>query len=195
LERLSFSLMGLTADHLRRLCDGPAIRHLRELDLWHNRVTDDAVWHSMGELRPTLRVLGLAGIKTLGRGFEAFTQYDATGPLRQLDLSRNVFSPRTARALSRSRWVAGVRSLNLGQCQIGERELHHLTRAKFWEHLVELDLRDNPIPAKGVRRLLDAPVPPDLTALVLTGERIGSDSRDELRKRYGERVVFAPSGV
>src|SRR5581483_3907193 len=131
-----------TADHIRRLCEVPVIRHLRELDLWHNRVNDDTVWHWMCALRPTLQVLGMAGIKTLGRGFEAFTQFDATCPLRQLDLSRNLFSPRTARALSRSRWMAGVRSLNLGQSQIGERELHHLTRAKFWENLVELDLRD-----------------------------------------------------
>src|SRR5581483_12357313 len=102
LDRLSFSLMGLTADHIRRLCEVPVIRHLRELDLWHNRVNDDTVWHWMCALRPTLQVLGMAGIKTLGRGFEAFTQFDATCPLRQLDLSRNLFSPRTARALSRS---------------------------------------------------------------------------------------------
>jgi Ran GTPase-activating protein (RanGAP) involved in mRNA processing and transport len=79
----------------------------------------------------------------------------------------------------------------LSHCHIGERELLHLTRAKFWQNLVELDLRDNPITRPGVRHLLDAPVPRDLAALVLSDRIIGAESRKELTKRFGDRVVFA----
>ena len=73
---------------------------------------------------------------------------------------------------------------------VGQRELYHLARAKFWPNLVELDLRDNPIPSAGVRHLLDAPVPPDLTALVLDGHRLGGDVRKELLRKFGDAVVF-----
>jgi hypothetical protein len=36
-------------------------------------------------------------------------------------------------------------------------------------------------------------VPPDLTALVLTGDTLSADSRKELQTKYGERVVFVAS--
>jgi hypothetical protein len=88
-----------------------------------------------------------------------------------------------------------LRSLDLSRCRIGARELHHLTRAKFWPNLVELNLRWNPIPADGVRKLLDAPVPPDLTALLLDTPQVGSESRKALQSKYGERIVFTMEGA
>ena len=86
-----------------------------------------------------------------------------------------------------------MRSLSLSRSDVGERALRWLTRARFWTTLVELDLRENPIPPAGVRHLLDAPVPPDLTALVLTGDTLDADSRKDLQAKYGERVVFVAS--
>jgi hypothetical protein len=97
--------------------------------------------------------------------------------------------------LARSHALAGLRSLDLSKCRVGERELRHLTRAKFWPNLVELNLRGNPIPPAGVLHLLDAAVPPDLTALVLDGDLFWTESRNELRKKYGDRVVFAAGEV
>ena len=47
--------------------------------------------------------------------------------------------------------------------------------------------REDPL----VRHLLDAPVPADLTALVLGGDQFGAGGRNELRRKYGDRVVFA----
>jgi hypothetical protein len=43
--------------------------------------------------------------------------------------------------------------------------------------------------------LIDAPIPPDLTALVLTGDLLDEQSRAGLQARYGERVVFVESEV
>ena len=68
--------------------------------------------------------------------------------------------------------------------------MRRLTRAKFWPNLVELDLRGNPTSAAGVRHLLDAEPPRDLAALVL-GDDLGSTARNELKAKYGDRVVFS----
>jgi hypothetical protein len=46
-----------------------------------------------------------------------------------------------------------------------------------------------------VKHLLNAPVPPDLTALVLDGEAFGGDSRSALTQKYGDAAVFAASVV
>ena len=194
LERLSFSTMGFTQIQLGRLLGAPACQSVVELDLRGNKLDGRNLLGVVSMLPRELHTLGLASTTTSGQGFDAFGSFLTVANLRRLDLSRNRLPPRAARTLSRSPHLSALRSLNVSRCQIGERELYHLTRAKFWENLVELDLRDNPIPSAGVRHLLDAPVPPDLTALVLSGERIWSDSRDELRKRYGERVVFTTDG-
>ena len=195
LERLSLAAMGLTADHVRRLCEGPLIGQVRELDLRNNFLEDGGIRALARDLPASIHTLGLAGTGTPGRGLEEFTHHHRIGSLRRLDLSRDTLTPRLARALSRSADLAGLRSLGLNKCLVGERELYHLVRAKFWPNLVELDLRENPIPPAGVRHLLDAPVPADLTALLLTGDQLGMESRDELRKKYGDRAVFAVSEV
>ncbi len=195
LERLSLSAMGLTADHIRRLCDGPLIGQVRELDLRNNHLEDDGIRALARDLPASIHTLGLAGTGKTGRGLEEFTHHYNINRLHRLDLSRDTLTPRLARALSRSAYLAGLRSLSLSKCLVGERELHHLVRAKFWPNLVELDLRENPIPPAGVQHLLDAEVPADLTALVLTGDQLGTESRNELRKKYRDSVVFAASEV
>jgi hypothetical protein len=45
----------------------------------------------------------------------------------------------------------------------------------------------------GVAHLLDAPHPPDLAALVLTGAGLGADARAALTKKYGPAAVFVPA--
>ena len=86
--------------------------------------------------------------------------------------------------------LAGLRSLDLHGCRIGDKGVRRITRAKFWPNLVELDLRGNVISPAGIGHLFDAEIPPDLTALVLDGERLGMESRNDLRKKFGERVLF-----
>jgi uncharacterized protein (TIGR02996 family) len=195
LERLSFSTMGLTDALVERLMQGAAVRGLTELDLAGNPLGGAGLWTVLRELPAGVHTLGLAATGAAGRGFELFASSPAVASVRRLDLSHNPLTPRAARIVSRSPHLAGLRSLNLNKCRVGERELYHLTGAKFWPNLVELDLRDNPIPPAGVRHLLDAAIPEDLTALVLGGEQLGAEARTELRRRYGERVVFANAGV
>lgn len=195
LERASFAAMGLTAEHVRRLFDGPALREVRALDLRDNPLDDEGLWNTLEHLPVDLDTLSLAATGMAGRAFDAFNVYETLRTVRQLDYSRNPLRPRMARTLARSPQLTGLRSLILGRCRVGEQALRWLTHAKFWPNLVELDLRDNPIPPAGVRHLLDAPVPPDLIALVLTGNTLGTDARAELRAKYGERVVFVATEV
>jgi uncharacterized protein (TIGR02996 family) len=193
LERLSFDTMGLTDAQAELLMTGPAGLHLTELDLRANPLGSEGVRTVSHNLPVSAHSLGLADTGAGGRGVNALAGFRNT--LRRLDLGRNPLTPRAARSLSRWTHLTDLRSLALGRCRVGERELYHLVRAKFWPNLVELDLRDNPVPPAGVRHLLDAPVPADLTALVLTGDQLGTESRGELRRKYGERVVFVAREV
>jgi Leucine-rich repeat (LRR) protein len=60
----------------------------------------------------------------------------------------------------------------------------------FWPNLTELDLRGNRITDAGAKHLLAAPVPPDLTALLLGGNPISDDMRTKLRRHFGPAVLF-----
>jgi uncharacterized protein (TIGR02996 family) len=191
IERLSFDTMGLTGELMRRTIEPMQWRELRELDLSGNPLGND-VWDLVHALPETLQSLSLAATSLTGQAYQSL---EILQNLRRLDLSRNRLSPRLAKALARGPWLTGIRSLNLSRSRVGERELRWLTLARFWPNLVELDLRENPIPRAGVRHLLDAPIPVDLTALVLTGDTLGQDSREELRRKFGERVVFVESEV
>jgi uncharacterized protein (TIGR02996 family) len=195
LARLSLSTMGLTLDHIGKLHDCGALSSVKALDLGGNPLDDDGLWNLLQFLPQGTHTLGLSSIGSSTRGFAGFNSFGEVNSLRRLDLSRNPLKARRVRALSNSSSLSGLRSLALSKSRIGEGCLRWLTRARLWPSLVELDLRENPIPPAGVRHLLEAPIPPDLTALVLTGDTLGADSRTELTRKYGERVVFVASDV
>jgi uncharacterized protein (TIGR02996 family) len=189
LERLSLDTMGLANRHVRELYL-PYWTGLRELDLQGNTLDNAGVWDVIESAPETLQVLGLADTGLSRAGGRLFANLPH---LRRLDLSMNRLTPSLAQALAKSGSIAGLRSLRLKRSFIQAKEIRWLIRAAFWPNLVELDLRENPIPTAGVRYLLDAPIPADLTALVLTGDTLGVDDRESLRAKYGERVVFVAS--
>jgi hypothetical protein len=195
LERLSFSVMGITAEFARRLFDGPAAAELEALSLRHEPLGDDGLRVLAGALPHGLLDLSLESAGLREAGWEPLVGSERLANLRRLNLSLNSLPPREMRLLSRSRVLAGLRSLSLQNCNVGDKGVRHLTRSKFWLNLVELDLRQNPISPAGVKHLLNAPVPPDLTALVLDGEAFGGDSRSALTQKYGDAAVFAASVV
>lgn len=192
LERLSFATMGLHAgDTIGRLLGGPAARQLAEVDLRDNPLDAAGVLHLLHHLPPAVHTLGLAGLVTAGPVLESFAREGGRfAAVRKLDLSRNVMTPRAAGQLKRNESLAGLRSLAVRNCRVGERQLAHLTRARFWPNLVELDLRDNPIDDGGARHLLNAPIPPDLTVLLLTTGGLSGDTRTALREHFGERLIL-----
>jgi uncharacterized protein (TIGR02996 family) len=191
LERLSLDVMGLVGDNMRHLLEAIPEWSLREIDIRGNPLGSDA-WELIYTLPESTHTLGLAETRLTGQASRALANLCN---LRRLDLSRNRLPPRLVHVLSRWPWLAGLRSLNMNRCGLTGRELFWFTHAPFWPNLVELDLRENPITGVGVRHLLDAALPPDLTALVLTGDTLHSDARAELHNKYAERVVFAASEV
>ena len=195
LERLSFSVMGLTADLIRKLFDGQAGSALKELRVRDERLGDEGLEALADTLPAGLNDLELSKIDTRGGGLESLARSERLAGLRRLNLSRNPLTPRAAKVLAQSHVLAGLRSLDLTECGIDARFVRHIVRSKFWWNLVELDLRKNPIGATGVKHLLDAPVPPALTALALDGDALGGDSRTALIKKYGEAVRFAATEV
>lgn len=195
LERLSFSKMGIAGNHLRRLlADGTVASELTELGFHHEPLGDGL--NVLAEFLPaTVRELDLHAVSAGTDGLEALARCDRVTGLRRLNLSRNPFTPRATKILSLSRPLAGLRALDLSDCRIGDKGVRHVTRAKFWPNLVELDLRTNPISGAGVKHLLDAAVPPDLSALVLTGDGLGYDARNQLARKYGSAAVFVAAEV
>jgi uncharacterized protein (TIGR02996 family) len=190
LERLSFSVMGVTAEHVRRLFAGPVGAALAELHLHNEPLRADGLRALADGLPPELRELTLVSVGVHADGLEALAGCPRLIELRRLNLSRNPLPPRAVKVLAQARALAGLRSLALAECRIGDKGAKHLVASKFWPNLVELDLRNNPISSVGVKHLLDAQVPPDLAALVLTGAGLGSDACAALTRKYGATAVF-----
>jgi uncharacterized protein (TIGR02996 family) len=194
LERLSFSTMGLTHEQVGLLASQGALRNLGELHLRGERLLASEGVRALAAYLPRgLQELSCIEVGVQADGIEALAQTEQLADLRKLDLSRNPVSPRAAKLLAGSRSLAGLRSLILHKCRLGDKAVRQLTRSKFWLNLVELDLRDNLISRAGAAYLLDVGVPPDLTALILDAGQFGSSTQHELRKKYGERLVFAPT--
>ena len=195
LDRLSFSVMGVTGDHLRRLFAGRVGAGLTELHLRDEPLGREGLLALADGLPESLRDLKLSAGGTPADGLEALARCDRLANLRRLNLSRNPLAPRAAKVLALSRALSGLRALDLSDCRVGDKGVRHVVRARFWPNLVELDLQKNPISSAGVKHLLDAPVPPDLTALVLTGDALGGDARAARTKKYGAAAVFGATEV
>ena len=191
LERLTFSTMGLTPDHINQLTETATLHHLSELHLHHEpSLGNDGIRKLASGLPQGLQDLTFFDVGVQADGIEALTQANPLKSLKRLNLSGNALSPRAVKLLAASRTLSGVRSLILNRCRLGDKGIRHLIRSKFWQNLVELDLRENPISLPSLRYLMDAPVPPDLTALVLNKDRMGLEVRTGLQKKFGERLVL-----
>ncbi len=193
LERLSFLVMGVTAELLRRLFDGAVGAALATLYLDTEPLGGDGLLALAEGIPGTVRDLALINVGVPADGLEALARCDRLSGLRRLNLSRNHLKPRAVRVLALSRALAGLRALYLADCRIGDKGVRHLVGSKFWHNLVELDLRNSALSGAGVRHLLDAPRPPDLTALVLSAAALGGDDRAALTKKYGGAAVLVAS--
>lgn len=193
LERLSFATTNTTGSHVGVLCRNGARENLTELRL-RGQPLGDGLRVLAAELRsPRLESLTLADVAVEPRGLEVLGASDHVTQVRRLDLSWNTLRPRSTRILAASPSFVGLRALELRRCAIGDKGVRHLAAALFWSNLVELDLRDNPITGVGARHLLAAPVPPDLTALLVDARGLDADARSQLRRHFGDAAVLTPA--
>lgn len=136
----------------------------------------------------------LTQFRAAGCGWETYAQYHGDADrYRSLDLSDNPLGdwPGAEPLADGARdGLPGLRSLAVRRTQLAADSLRvYLTRAAFWPNLVELDLRDNRITDAGAEHLLAAPLPPDLTALLLAGNPISDGMWDRLRGHFGDALV------
>jgi uncharacterized protein (TIGR02996 family) len=141
LRRLSFSTMGLTPPLIRTLVATATPRFLNELHLHcEYALGNEGIRDLAAELPSELRDLTLSNVGVQAEGIEAVARAEQFINLRRLNLSQNTLSPRATKLLAGSRSLSGLRSLVLNKCRLGDKGVRHLTKAKFWPNLVELDL-------------------------------------------------------
>lgn len=179
---------------LHDLYGSPVLEYLRDLNFTNVR----GVWlPSYWGWMPELRRVRAAGCQISAGNVAGFLRSGKTGlsrDLRALDLSDNPVE----------RWPAGrgvpdlsvddlprLRSLALRRTVLGDDSVRDwLMWSAFWPDAVEVDLRNNLITDDGAREMTRVPPPPELTALLLGGNRIGDETRERLRDHFGEAVSF-----
>jgi uncharacterized protein (TIGR02996 family) len=194
LERLSFHTMGLTVDRLDRLLQAPICSELLELSLSNDRLEselDDEHPEWPSRLPETLTSLRIENGFLRYGDLEAIAASGAHPSLRVLDLSRD-YNLRYMDELFQSEFLENLRVLALRNCQLLPEPWRKLVQSEVWMNLVHADLRGNPIGEAAYRRLMQAPLPPNLTALHLDppeeGERLAA-----LRGKYGDTLTVGES--
>lgn len=185
--------MGLTPQTAERLAKGPLLDPVRSLNLTDCQALGDKGFQRLFPARAGRALEELTASRCgLGEGAVRWLSWSGTfADLRRLDLSLNPRLGEALEPLAREGALAGLRSLALRQCVLGDPAVKHLTRAAFWPNLVELDLRGNQLGDVAARHLLQVAVPAELTALLLgLNAGISEPFRQKLRAKYGEAVRF-----
>jgi uncharacterized protein (TIGR02996 family) len=109
-----------------------------------------------------------------------------------LDLSRIRFLDRGLEVLLRSPHVKGLLGLRLQSCGLRNADAKLLAAAQHLAGLQLLDVENNRITDLGAVPLAHSPHLAGLRKLDLRGNNLGPEGRDELSKRFGDRVLFDP---
>jgi uncharacterized protein (TIGR02996 family) len=163
IHKLDLSSNRLTDQHLMRLVESPLMRSVEDLALNDNNLGPEGVSVLAAARLPKLRSLQLIRVRPEDSGIEALMDLGIARELRSLTLSGNFLGPRTAVTIAGSEWIANLRVLDLSENRIGDIGAVALARSPNLDNVLHLDLRDN---------------------------EVGSVSRQDLRDRFGERVVF-----
>lgn len=189
LDRLALVTMPAAHAGLAELYDSPVLSRLTDLEL-ANIPQANPPW--LHDKLPIL--LQLRAARCALNGFEtaALARSPTTARLRAVDLSDNPVGGWEADGIPADpNGLPAVRSLNLRRTLFPDATVGRwLTGAAFWPNLVELDLRDNHLTDAGAAALMDAPIPSDLTALWLGGNRISDPVADRLRDHFGKALSF-----
>lgn len=189
LERLSFVHMGLTDDHIRQFVELPFLGRVTEL-----RFEGNPFGRAGAALLQCPRLRGLESLALIGRSgvrVSAVVPDPAVSRLARLDLSDTTIALKGMRRMLDTPALAGLRSLTLRSAVWSDGVGLRLAESAAWPNLVELDLRDNPaLSGAGGLDLRTAPVPPDLTALLLDGHRFTPATQEALRGHFGDRVIL-----
>jgi ATP-dependent DNA helicase RecQ len=110
--------------------------------------------------------------------------------LTGLDLSGNVLKTAGLRALLDSTRLGGLRELHLNGCGLGDAGVALLAKSRRVATLAALSLDDNRLGDAGGRALLRSSHLGNVRVLSLRQNRLSERCQQELRTRFGERVVL-----
>lgn len=189
LDSLNVRTIALTRNHAVSMAHSPRLTQLRELSL--RNVPDggtlltwalaEAPW--AGNLRILRAIAANIDHVTVD------TIVDRCPQLRELDLGGNTLRS-LPQLLVKPGALPELRVLRLNRCALNQPMIGELLASDVWQRLVEVDLQMNLFGEMGGRLLLEAPIPPNLEALVLDGYATSGRLSDELRERYGRRLQF-----
>jgi uncharacterized protein (TIGR02996 family) len=195
LARLSLGANHLTGHDAAHLFALPVMRDLQHLDLSDNPdfgVAGAKALAESGVLRG-LRALDLERTHPGVPGVEALTETGALAGVRSLNLSANRLGPNAVKRVARSESARGLRVLNLSENLVGDAGAAALADSKALAGLLELNLERTGMTDLGALALAESPHLDNLLRLNLTSatERpLGSDARDALLARFGNRVAL-----
>jgi len=191
LERLTLTTMGHGAEALAHLGRLPNAEHLKSLAIRHQTTGGTvATVLAAGLQRFPLRQFAVLAGQLTGTDLLGFAERNIERSLRSLDFSENILNDdvQLLEVFHGDRFP-NLRALQLRHCGLSDDALAALTAARFWNDLVELDLRGNRFSDAGLQVLMAVKPPRDLAALLLDDD-LATATTEKLRAHFGNGVVF-----
>ena len=190
LESLRFRSMGFGGVHLHRLLTSRRWERLESLAIADAEPGRDGLgFLGYPDCWPRLRSVKLEGVNVNFFSPEHIANSLRAPALTSLDISDSSMAPQSFQALAKADHLEKLTALRLRRMNCDNRGVRYLVRGKFWKNLVELDLRGNPIDARGAEHLLGRRPPPAFELLRLGGD-LPEEVRGRLRDHYEGKVTF-----
>ncbi len=141
---------------------------------------------------PALKWLSLDENRLRPPGILRLSQNGYFAGLWHLSLRCNGVGDVGAAAIAANPLHSQLRRLDLRSNQITGVGIAHLARSEHLQNLRQLDLSSNVFTFRRGRALLDADVFPHMEKLTLTGNPLTPSAHEQLRSRYGDRLVYEP---
>jgi uncharacterized protein (TIGR02996 family) len=170
----------------RRLRSSPLLQRLSSLFLPQMPSGSPIAELAESPWLESIRRLNVSGWQVTHSEAELLFASPHLRPLRELNFSRSLLSPRTLRTLAPLR----LRRLVLSRATLGDGEIQQLAQEPSLSTVEELDLTDNAILDSGAFALADSPYLTRVQVLTLFGNLFGVEARQRLRERFGARVLF-----
>jgi uncharacterized protein (TIGR02996 family) len=174
----------------RAVAEAPYMEGLTRLRLEKNDMYDDGVRFLAASERLTrLRILDVSRTRMGDAGVEALARSRGIRRLQYLDLSGNRITDEGVRILAASENVTELRNLYLSWNSITDDAVEALARSPQLARLQNVYLNNNLIQDRGAEALARSPYLEYVQELYVGGNNISGRAQDDLRARFGSRVI------
>jgi uncharacterized protein (TIGR02996 family) len=189
LKKLDLSSNRLTPEVVSRLVLSKAADAVEDLDLSENNLGAEGVTALAEGRLPALRSLHLLRTRPQEDGVAALASAEFFSELRSLALGGNNLGPAAVFALANAP-ADNLRVLDLRENRVGDRGAKSLAGNPHLGNLILLDLTETEITNDGAEALAESPHLGGLSYLGLFDNSISERGADQLRARFGNRVVL-----